>query len=273
MKNLAAWSHFLAQRAKSPPLAFLSGVRLPVKTGVCCRMHSHDAFEIVYHPRGRGVTRLGRDRSVAFDVGDAVVYAPREMHDQVMDSEGEDLCVRIGLPPGRRVLPQTCFSVRGVKDAAIIEDIRLLTKNRAPLDSAEQAIFDLRATSTLYALIHLASARSEDDREAPVQNYVAKAERYIRENFAGIKNLAEVARVVGISYDHLRHLFRRQRRKSLVAFLNEVRMERAKTLLIHSQMPLKQVATMCGFRDEYYFSAVFRRFAQMPPGRYRATLS
>ena len=48
------------------------------------------------------------------------------------------------------------------------------------------------------------------------------------------------------------------------------RIERAKTLLVHSQLSLKQIATLCGFRDEYYFSAVFRRFADLPPGRYRA---
>ncbi len=236
-------------------------------------MHSHDSFEIVYHPRGKGITRLEKNRFVPFDKGDVVVYAPHEMHDQVMDNDGEDLCVRIALPAGRCRVPEVCFNVSQVEDASIIEDLRLLSKNRVQLDPTEQSIFNLRATSTLYALVHLASVRNETNAGDCTQNYVLKAERYIRERFTTIKNLAEVAEAMGISYDHLRHVFKTQRKKSLVSFLNEVRMERAKTLLIHSTLPLKQVATMCGFKDEYYFSAVFHRSAQMPPGRYRSTLS
>jgi len=236
-------------------------------------MHSHHAFEIVYHPRGKGITRLGKDRFVSFDRGDVIVYAPDEMHDQVMEHEGEDLCVTIAMPRGRVRLPQACFRVPRVEDSSVLEDIRVLSRGGIRLHPTEQAIFNLRATSTLYALVHLACASSEATDESSLRNYTLKAENYIRNHFPQIKNLSEIAEAIGISYDHLRHVFKSERGKSLVQYLNEVRMERAKTLLIHSRMPLKQVATMCGFKDEYYFSAVFNRSAQMPPGRYRATLS
>ena len=262
----------MARRIDGPPLAFLSGVRHAVGEGVCCGMHSHHAFEIVYHPRGKGITRLGKDRVVAFDHGDAIIYAPDEMHDQVMEREGEDLCVTIALPAGRHKLPQACFRVPRVEDSSIIEDIRLLSKGGIRLHPTEQAIFNLRATSALYALVHLACARNEA-AENGAQNHVLKAENYIRNHFTKLKNLPEVADAIGISYDYLRHVFKAERGKSLVQYLNEVRMERAKTLLVHSRMPLKQVATMSGFKDEYYFSAVFARSAQMPPGRYRMLLS
>jgi len=273
IKNLAAWAQFVARRVNGPPLVFLSGMRHVVGHGVCCVKHSHHAIEIVYHPRGRGITRLGMEnRAVKFDQGDVVVYAPDEIHDQVMEREGEDLCVAIALPRGRHKVPAACFSVPKVEDAPIIEDIRLLSRGGVGLDPTEQAIFNLRATSTLYALVHLACARAGEDRDG-TQDHVLKAEHYIRDHFATIKALPEVAEAIGISYDHLRHVFKAERKRSLVRYLNEVRMERAKTLLIHSRLPLKQVAAMCGFADEYYFSASFHRSAQMPPGRYRAMLS
>jgi len=273
MKNLKTWAQFVARRVNGPPLVFLSGVRHVVGQGGCCVKHSHHAFEIVYHPRGKGVTRLGKEnRPVQFDKGDVVVYAPDELHDQVMEREGEDLCVAIALPRGRQKLPEMCFTVPKVEDASIIEDIRLLSRGGVRLDATEQAIFNLRATSTLYALVHLACARGEEGRDS-TQDHVVKAEHYIRDYFATIRSLREVAVAIGISYDHLRHIFKAQRKRSLVRYLNEVRMERAKTLLIHSRLPLKQVAAMCGFADEYYFSAVFHRSAQMPPGRYRAMVS
>lgn len=232
-------------------------------------MHSHREIEIVYHPSGRGVTRLKNDQAVGFVESDIVVYAPDEMHDQVLEVEGEDWCLRIGVPHGLRDVPKKCFSVPGVQDASILEDIRTLSLGR--VSPAEQTIFNLRATSTLYALVHLAGTRSHE-KEDGAKRYVLKAEHYIRDHFSSLKTLREVAEHAGIGYDHLRHAFKEQRGRSLVRYLNEVRMDRAKTLLAHSQLPLKQVATLCGFRDEYYFSAVFRDFAGKPPGRYRAAL-
>src|ERR1035437_69306 len=194
MNDLTSWSHFFARQAKAPPLIFLSGVRHQLKRGVCCPMHSHRAIEIVYHPVGRGVTRLKNDRVVGFAERDIVVYAPHEMHDQVVEIEGEDLCLRIGVPSGRRDIPRKCFSVPGVQDVSILEDIRTLS--RGQVNPAEQTIFNLRATSTLYALIHLACTRSHEKDGA--KRYVLKAERYIGDHFSSLKTLREVAEHIGI---------------------------------------------------------------------------
>jgi len=272
MDNLTVWSRFLARHAKAP-LVFLCGVRHPVNPSLYCSPHSHPAIEIVYHPTGRGVTHQKSNRNVAFAEGGVVVYAPNEEHDQVMEAEGEDLCLRIAMPRDAREIPRQCFHVPEVEDAAIIEDIRMLSLSRARLSAAEQAMFNLRATSALYALVHLACTRRRESGEGNLKKYVRKAEQYLRAHFSTVASLREVAAHVGISYDHLRHTFKKQRGVSLVRYLNEVRMDRAKTLLAHSSLPLKQVATTCGFKDEYYFSAAFRRFAGTPPGRYRARLS
>ena len=260
-------------RFRRPPserlaLAYVSGVRLTLKKGVCCQMHSHRAIEIVYHPRGRGITRLEKSSDVAFAESSVVVYAPNERHDQVMDKEGEDLCVTLAVPVRYRGVPRRCFCVDRVEDASIIEDIRLLSQGRVDLTPTEQAIFNLRATSTLYALVNLAHARDEASARG-AEKYVQKAEQYVRDHFATLTTLRETAGHTGIGYDHLRHAVKAVRGRSLVRYLTEIRIERAKTLLVHSQIPLKQVASQCGFRDEYYFSAVFHRLVGSPPGRYR----
>ena len=269
MDTLASWSRFVARRAQAPPLTFLNGLRHVVKRGFYCPMHSHEAIEIVYHPAGKGVTRMEGERAVAFDAGGVVVYAPHERHDQAMEGDGDDWCLRLGVPAGERGVPQKCFHVPNVEDSTITEGIRMLSRGQARLSPAEQAIFNLRATSTLYALVHLASLRGDGHEEDAPERYARQAERYIRDHFATIKTLRDVAGGLGISYDHLRHVFKARRGRSLVHYLNEVRMDRAKTLLVHSRLPLKQVAAQCGFADEYYFSAVFRNRVQTPPGRYR----
>jgi len=274
MENLAPWTRFVARRVKSPPLTLLNGLRHELKRGNYCPMHSHQSIEIVYHPTGTGITRVAKNRSITFEEGSVVVYAPNESHDQAMATDGDDLCLRLSAPAAGRGGPKTGFYLPVVEDASITEDIRILSRGRVRVSPAEQSIFNLRATSTLYALVHLASLRSDDGHgDDNPERYARNAERHIRDHFATIKTLREVADDLTISYDHLRHLYKARRGRSLVHYLNEVRLERAKTLLVHSRLPLKQVAAQCGYADEYYFSAVFRRFARMPPGRYRAKLS
>src|ERR1700761_5969085 len=119
MDTVATWTRFANRRANAPPLFFVNGLRHPIKPGVCCDFHSHDAIEIVYHPTGKGITRLGKNRSVAFEEGDVIVYAPGEEHDQVMETAGVDLCLRIRLPDGIRDVPKKCFRVESVQDASV----------------------------------------------------------------------------------------------------------------------------------------------------------
>ena len=72
-----------------------------------------------------------------------------------------------------------------------------------------------------------------------------------------------------VSHDYLRHCFKDRYRGSLAGWLSEVRIERAKELLVHSRLPLKTVAAMCGFANERYFSSVFRKREACAPGEFR----
>jgi len=270
MHPSAAWLEFLSRQASGPPLLYMHGMRHTVSVGPACAMHSHHAIEIVYHPTGAGATRLQGGRGVPFGPGSVIIYAPDEVHDQVMDCEGEDLCVQLGLPAeseASKIPTGSCFEIPAMEDATLIEDLRLLSQGHIRLDPIQQGFFNLRATSTLLALIHLSMTRSDHQD----QWHVLKAEQYIRDHFSKIGTLREVAAHVGISHDYLRHRFRALRRKSMIRYLNEIRIERARTLLVYSGLPLSQIAEMCGFKDEYYFSAVFRKLAAWSPGHYRNT--
>jgi len=273
MVIMKPWTTLASGLAFAPPLKFVHGMRHTVTHGVCCEVHRHREIEIVFHPTGRGVSRTDGTPDTPFAAGDAVVYAAGQLHDQVMAAPGEDFCVQIGAPASSRTVPRTGFLVAAIEEPSLLDDLRALSQDRVQISRPEQVILNLRATSVLCALIHLASMRQPAIAPNRPEHYVRAAEQFIRENFATIRSLRGVAGAAGIGYDHLRHLFKERRGRSLVQYLNEVRMERAKTLLVHSRLPLKQIASMCGFHDEYYFSAVFRRHVRIPPGRFRARLA
>ncbi|RYY85250.1 MAG: AraC family transcriptional regulator, partial [Comamonadaceae bacterium] len=57
---------------------------------------------------------------------------------------------------------------------------------------------------------------------------------------------------------------------SLQQLKDEVRLDRARDLLLRTRQPLKQVAAAVGFRNEKSFARAFRQNVGMAPGAFRA---
>jgi AraC-like DNA-binding protein len=269
MTNFQLWSDFAARQEAAPPLSYVYGSHHTVSREVCCRPHSHRSIEIVYHPSGRGVTRFDTKRAFTFRERGAVIYAPHEMHDQEMSSDGEDMCIHLAVPENAKRLPVAGLHIPRVDDPILIEEIRALSQRSAQLNPGEQAVYSFRATAVLLALVRQACTHDDRTKASAAEQRVLQAEQYVREHFPVIASVSEVAGHIGISPDFLRHTFKKWRKKSLVRYLNEVRIDRAKTLLVHSKLSLKQIAPLCGFNDEYYLSTVFRNLTGTVPGLYR----
>lgn len=263
------WLSFAARQAGAPPLRFVCGFRHTIRKGPSCKTHSHRALEIVYHPRGRGVTRLGDGRAVAFADHAAIVYGPGVPHDQAMATEGEDLCVQITVPRREAARLRGVVHVPRVTDPVLVEELAALAESPVPEEKAARAVLDFRATAVLLALLRGCGAGAGTPAPPAIETHVRKAEAYLRRHYAAIESLQEVADHAGISLDHLRHLFRRVRRTSLLRFLHLLRIGRAKFLLRNTGLPLKEIAPLAGFRNEYYFSTLFKRYVGSPPARYR----
>jgi AraC-like DNA-binding protein len=257
------------KNADAPAWRAIHGMRHQVRKGACCAVHSHRELEIVYHPTGSGFTRLAGDREIRFAAGSFVLYAPDQGHDQVMDGKGEDACLQIEVPAILRTVLSGGLHMPAFVDPLVVAEMETLTRDRIWTDASERTVMHLRATAVLLSLVQAAFADVHRESLPRTQGHVAKADSYLRDHFQTIGSLQEVSSHVGISHSRLRHLFQEYRGMSMIRRLNEVRLERARSLLIHSRLPIKQVASLSGFRDEYYFSAVFRRAQQVAPSIYR----
>jgi len=49
----------------------------------------------------------------------------------------------------------------------------------------------------------------------------------------------------------------------------EMRINKAKQLLVSTQLSMKQIASNCGIQNEYYFSRIFRNRVGVTPSKYR----
>jgi len=88
----------------------------------------------------------------------------------------------------------------------------------------------------------------------------------------GIK-AREVVKAVGLPRHWLEAAFRKTLGRSLYSHILHVRLERTKTLLSKTGLPLKQVAAGAGFRSVQHMSTLFRKAFGNAPAAYRRVLT
>ena len=81
----------------------------------------------------------------------------------------------------------------------------------------------------------------------------------------------ELANAARVSASHVSRLFRSHFGAGPVSSLELVRLARARTLLVRSNLNVTQVGWECGFDDPLHFSRRFRATFGMPPREYRAS--
>ena len=261
MPTMDELAHYLARHR----LRFVSGFNHPIARS--CPMHAHRALELVYHPRGAGRTARPDGAHLDFAPGAVVVYPPGMYHDQHMTSPGEDCCIQLALPGSPPAALREWRCLPAVGDQFARNELVLLSRIHPGGDDAARLVLDLRATA-LVAHLLLGVAGESPRRACDV--LAERARRLVQERYAELGSLDEVAAALDVSPDHLRHVFKARWRISLVRWLAEVRVERAKDLLAHSSLGLAEIARVSAFSTPQYFSACFRRLVGASPAAWRA---
>ena len=83
-------------------------------------------------------------------------------------------------------------------------------------------------------------------------------------------SLLEIADHVGLSRRQIERLFRQEMGRSPARYYLEIRLDRARHLLIQSTMPVVEVAIACGFVSASHFSKCYRELYAKSPQQERA---
>lgn len=114
-------------------------------------------------------------------------------------------------------------------------------------------------------------------REAEVQNYeidydpMDKACTYIQSHLADNLTLENVARVVHMSRASFARQFSQRMDKTFLTYVQELRLERAKTFLLETGFTVNVIGPLCGFSSSSSFTKFFARCTGQSPNRFRLT--
>jgi AraC-like DNA-binding protein len=96
-----------------------------------------------------------------------------------------------------------------------------------------------------------------------------RAVDYIEENCTRAIRLEELAELTGLSQSHFSHAFKASTGVPPHQWQTQARLERAKQLLLNSEMPLTTVAVETGFADQAHFTRVFRKNVGSAPASWK----
>jgi transcriptional regulator GlxA family with amidase domain len=119
--------------------------------------------------------------------------------------------------------------------------------------------------------------RSDQDRQhIPLQAQVGvyhdrliKAAALMEENIEEPLSLDELAAAIGVSRRQIERLFKRHLDQVPTRYYLEIRLRRARELLLQTSMSIMDITTACGFQSPPHFSKCYRSVFGYPPSAER----
>jgi AraC family transcriptional regulator len=272
-----------------------------LKLGLLGRVESACGVQILAThgmPNGRIENRLSADPT-------ALIYTPRMPDDALISCEGQPFrpVAEVGLLPvgsspvlrgsGAFRSAWCLFSPSFLTGLAEIEEERRISDMDPlrPIESGRLAglgvamlreaiapgfggpIFaEAMGIAIAVEVARLDGPRAFDDgrrRAELTPSQMRLLESYIRESPPDKLTLHDLARLVGTSIRYLSRSVKAARGTSVRRWIGEFRLAEARRLLVHTDLPINEIAGRCAFRSVRAFSAAFRAAIGCAPWEFK----
>lgn len=102
---------------------------------------------------------------------------------------------------------------------------------------------------------------------------VQKIIQYINQNIHNDLSIKELAAFANLSSDYLTSMFKSYTGLAPIRYINKCKIDAAKDLLINEDLRIKEIALKVGFKDEFYFSRMFKKLEGISPKDFRRKIS
>ncbi len=98
---------------------------------------------------------------------------------------------------------------------------------------------------------------------------IQKVITQIESDIASDLSLNNLAKIFQVNPSYLSTLFKKETGNTLTDYVNKMRVERAKELLISTNIQIQNIAQRCGMLDVNYFTKTFKKYTDLTPKKYR----
>ncbi len=254
---------------------YVMGVGVDYKQRDITRPEGFDKQQLIFCKSGRGEVEF--DGKVYPFEKNTIVYLPKNFPHSYRGVSDEDFITCWVNFMGRET--DKTLSVIGIdptkpaiRHCADIKGLTLLLYKIFNLISEDRLYGNYYASAALYeCFIELNKQinRKPSELDASDSQRMASIISYIKENYCKQIKMSDLCEISGYSEQHLCRLFRKHLNTRPVEYIELIRIQRAKELLIETNMPVIDIAKLIGYDNAAYFSKLFRRHISCTPSEYR----
>lgn len=221
--------------------------------------HNHPYIELMYFFEGKGNLEVSGTR-MSVSLFDTVVYPAHWEHQEevVSEKKREIICLWIDLP---ELELKESIQLKD-RDNTLSQIFRLIYLE-AKREEPEPLLLEYEM-KLLLTLILRNNSENKDHKDE-----LANALQYIHTHFTRKISLEQLADLEHISKSYLSRRFKKHTGMTVITYINHLRIQTAKQLLISTSLSVKEIAYQAGFESAKYFIRTFKALAGESPSSFR----
>ncbi len=245
--------------------------------------HLHNDFELCLLLEGQLTVRSKRECH-HLTKHSIILFNPIQPHELSAD-QGGALILSLQVSPkfcGQYFpsLSNIVFEISNLSEFLSIEQLQMIHSLilQLSLDYFDQKFgYELMNIGLLnrlfYQLLHNVPYHliSKEERAHNLQRLhrVNRIMNYIEEHYASKLLLSTIAEHEGLSLSYLSHFIKENLNTTFQQYLNQIRFEKAKQLIVQTEMKLIDVCLECGFSDTRYLNNLFLKHFGCTPKQFK----
>ncbi|MCI8788779.1 MAG: helix-turn-helix transcriptional regulator [Lachnospiraceae bacterium] len=237
-------------------------------------LHLHNCPEMILIRAGSMRAQIG-DREYTLQAGDLAIILPNITHSYHTLTSPEETLLDL-ITCGHN--PQSALP-RQLSGRILTEPVKPIASYHPDVAYAFSALLSEAGNTDsapivsayLQILWHrlLPSLDTADAMTPTTSNLAATLITYVTERFRSPLSLDSLSRELGVSRFHISRIFTQVLHTGFYEYVNALRINYAKELLLDSEYKILDIAEMSGFQSQQTFNRIFRDFCGMPPSAYR----
>lgn len=237
-------------------------------------IHWHEEIEILYFTKGSAVISCDL-KELSVKENDIVFINGKELHSGTLRGYGSAyFCIHVNTDFFHNLIGSEYVIFKNLitddECSALLERI----VSRQSSESFKDTVVQKRELYELFALLsdrHVSSVLNEEDyknkfKKLDTFNSIVE---YINKHYSEDLNVTSLANQFFISPSYFAHLFKKKSGKSVIEYINEIRIAHARSFLEMEDTPIGSIALLVGFSDMNYFSRKFKALVGMTPTEYK----
>lgn len=149
---------------------------------------------------------------------------------------------------------------KGMQNAYHFDTINHLIEDCETIDTLDEIL-----NTTFQSLKEWFQDKNQNKYRKDIMDIIA----FINENYTKKISLNMIAAHFNINESYLSRIFKVETGKTLIYFINELKMKKAMELLSDPNIMIKEAAYQVGIEDQFYFNKVFKKFYDVSPSEFR----